>query len=290
MPKIKANGIDLYYEIHGRGDPLVLIMGLRRNAEWWYCQIPDLSEHFQVLVFDNRGAGRSDQPARDYSISLFADDTAALMKGLGLSSAHVLGISMGGYIAQELAINYPEMVQGLILGCTGPGGSQAVLMSPERLAKFIANKGLSPEDILLKDMDIYFSEGFIQERPEKIEEFVEISMRYYQPPDAFLRQFAACQKHDTFDRLHRITQPTLIMTGDDDPLVPPGNSRILKEMIPQARLEFFPAGRHCFFMEFAPKFNRQVIDFLKLASRTDSSGEYAVRRFTPGDDSPLGND
>ncbi len=252
MPKIKANGIDLYYEIHGQGEPLVLIMGLRRNAEWWYCQIPALSEHFQLLVFDNRGAGRSDQPVMDYSISLFADDTAALMKGLGLSSAHVLGISMGGYIAQELAINYPEMVQGLILGCTGPGGSRAVLMSPERLAKFTANKGLSPEDILRKDMDIYFSEGFIQGRPEKIKEFIEISMRYYQPPESFLRQFAACQKHDTFARLHRITQPCLIMTGDDDPLVPPGNSRILKEMIPQSRLEFFPAGRHCFFMEFAP--------------------------------------
>jgi pimeloyl-ACP methyl ester carboxylesterase len=263
MPKIKANGINIYYEIHGRGDPLVLIMGLRRNAEWWYCQIPALSEHFQVLVFDNRGAGRSDQPEEEYSISLFADDTAALMKSLGLSSAHVLGISMGGYIGQELAIDYPEMVRRLILGCTGPGGSQAVLMSPERLTKFIANKGLSPEDILLKDMDIYFSEGFIQERPEKIKEFVEISMRYYQPPESFLRQFAACQKHDTFERLQRIAQPTLIMTGDDDPLVPPGNSRILKEMIPQSLLEFFPAGRHCFFMEFASKFNQRVIDFLK---------------------------
>ena len=263
MPKIKANGINIYYEIHGRGDPLVLIMGLRRNAEWWYCQIPALSEHFQVLVFDNRGAGRSDQPEEEYSISLFADDTAALMKSLGLSSAHVLGISMGGYIGQELAIDYPEMVRRLILGCTGPGGSQAVLMSPERLTKFIANKGLSPEDILLKDMDIYFSKRFIQERPEKIKEFVEISRRYYQPPESFLRQFAACQKHDTFERLQRIAQPTLIMTGDDDPLVPPGNSRILKEMIPQSRLEFFPAGRHCFFMEFASKFNQRVIDFLK---------------------------
>jgi pimeloyl-ACP methyl ester carboxylesterase len=263
VPNIKANGINIYYEIHGQGDPLVLIMGLRRNAEWWYCQIPALAEYFQVLVFDNRGAGRSDQPAMDYSIPLFADDTAALMKGLGLSSAHVLGISMGGYIAQELTINYPELVQGLILGCTGPGGSRAILMSPERLAKFTANKGLSPEDILRKDMDIYFSEGFIQEEPEKFKEFIEISMRYYQPPESFLRQFAACQKHDTFARLHRITQPCLIMTGDDDPLVPPENSRILKEMIPPSRLEFFPAGRHCFFMEFAPTFNRQVIDFLK---------------------------
>ena len=136
-------------------------------------------------------------------------------------------------------------------------------MTPERLEKFIANKGLSPEQILRKDMDIYFSDGFIRESPEKIEEFVEISRRYYQPPESFLRQFAACQKHDTFERLQQITQPCLIMTGDDDPLVPPGNSRILGEMIPQARLELFPAGRHCFFMEFAPLFNRQVIDFLK---------------------------
>ncbi len=263
MPKIKANGINIYYEIHGQGEPLILIMGLRRNAEWWYCQIPTLSKHFQVVVFDNRGAGRSDQPDMDYSISLFADDTAALMKGLGLSSAHVLGISMGGYIAQELAINYPEMVQRLILGCTGPGGSRAVMMSQELLTKFTANQGLPPEDILRKDMDIYFSERFIQGRPEKIKEFIEISLRYYQPLQAFLRQFAACQEHDTFERLQRITQPTLIITGDDDPLVPPGNSRLLKKMIPRARLEFFPAGRHCFFMEFASQFNRQVIDFFK---------------------------
>ena len=153
MPKIKANGIDLYYEIHGSGDPLVVIMGLRRNAEWWYCQIPTLSEHFQVLVFDNRGAGRSDQPAREYSIPLFADDTAALMQGLGLSSAHVLGISMGGYIAQEL-----------------------------------------------------------------------------------------------------------------------------KEMIPQARLEFFPAGRHCFFMEFAPLFNQQVIDFLQNGKRGNMEPAVEVKK------------
>ncbi len=110
MPKIKANGIDLHYEIHGKGEPLVLIMGLRRNAEWWYCQIPTLSEQFQVPVFDNRGAGRSDQPATDYSIPLFADDTAALMKGLGLSSAHVLGISMGRYIAMEFASKFNRQV------------------------------------------------------------------------------------------------------------------------------------------------------------------------------------
>ncbi len=262
MPKIRANGIEIYYELHGQGDPLVLIMGLRRNTEWWYRQLPLLSRHFTVLVFDNRGAGRSDKPAADYSIPLFADDTAALMASLDIHSAHVAGISMGGYIAQELAVRHPERVRTLVLGCTGAGGEKAVGMSPERVKKFIANKGLSPEQILRKDMDIYFSDRFIREHPEEIEEFIEISLRYYQPADAFLRQFAACLAHDTADRLHRITVPTLILSGDDDPLIPPENSRILKRLIPHADLLFLPAGRHCFFIELAERFNRMVVDFL----------------------------
>ncbi len=262
MPKLRANGIEIYYELHGHGDPLVLIMGFRRNTEWWYRQLPALSQHFTVLAFDNRGAGRSDKPAADYSIPLFADDTAALMDALDIEGAHVVGISMGGYIAQELAVNHPEMVRSLVLGCTGAGGETAAVMSPEAMKKFIANKGLSPEEILRKDMDIYFSDRFIREHPEEIEEFIEISLRYYQPPDAFLRQFAACRAHDTADRLHRIEVPTLIVSGDDDPLVPPENSRILKSLIPHAELLFLPGGRHCFFMEMSERFNRTAVDFL----------------------------
>jgi pimeloyl-ACP methyl ester carboxylesterase len=262
VPKLKANGIEIYYELHGEGNPLVLIMGLRRNAEWWYGQIPSLSKHFKLLVFDNRGAGRSDMPKMDYSIRLFADDTAELLRSLDIKQAHVLGVSMGGYIAQELAINDPEMVRSLILGCTSAGGQRVVLMSPERLKKFTNNAGLSPEEILRKDMDIYFSNEFIRERPEKIKEFVEISLRYYQPLEAFERQFAACLKHDTTGRLRNITAPTLIVSGDDDPLVPPENSRILKELIPHARLIFLKGKRHCFFIEEAETFNQQVISFL----------------------------
>jgi pimeloyl-ACP methyl ester carboxylesterase len=263
MPSRKVNNIEIYYEIHGQGDPLVLIMGLRRNAEWWYCQIPALSKHFKILVFDNRGAGRSDKPKIDYSIRLFADDTAGLIESLGMKKAHILGLSMGGYIAQELAINYPYIVKSLILACTGPGGERVVLMSPERMKKFTANEGLSPEQILQKDMDIYFSDKFITEHSEKITEFIEISLRYYQPPDAFMRQFAACLKHDTVKRLQRINVPTFIMSGDDDLLVPPENSRILKEFIPHAELNFFRGKRHCFFIEEADQFNQKVISFLK---------------------------
>ena len=266
MPKVKINDCNIYYEIHGQGDPLVLIMGLRRNVEWWYRQVPALTEHFQVIIFDNRGAGRSDKPVMEYSIPLFADDTAGLMEALELPCAHILGYSMGGYIAQELALNYPSKVKNLILASTGCGGDKAVLMSPDRLEKFQANAGLKPEEILRKDMDIYFSDEFVAQNPEKIEEFIEISLRHYQPADAFFRQFDACLRHDTADRLNRLVVPTLIMTGDDDPLVPPENSNIMKELIPRAELFVLPGGRHCVVIEKADQFNEKVIDFLKANS------------------------
>jgi pimeloyl-ACP methyl ester carboxylesterase len=267
MPTVKVNDINLYYEVSGQGAPLILIMGLRRNVSWWYQQIPDLSQHFRVIAFDNRGAGRSDKPVMEYSISLFADDTAGLMKALGIQYAHVLGISMGGYIAQELAIRHPEMVRSLILGCTSPGGNRAVIMSEERMKKFTANDGLTPEEILRKDMDIYFSDDFIANQPDKVKEFIEISLRHYQPPDAFLRQFAACQKHDTVDRLHKIKVPVLITAGDDDPLVPSVNSTILKELLGDAELLLYPGRRHCFFIEEGKMFNRIAVQFFNAAEK-----------------------
>ncbi len=263
MAKVSVNGCEFYYEVHGQGDPLVLIMGLRRNVEWWYRQIPALSKHFQVIAFDNRGAGRSDKPVMEYSMRLFADDTTALMEALDIPDAHILGISMGGYIAQELALNYPAKVNSLVLGCTGCGGDRAVSMAPERMEKFTANKGLNPEEILRKDMDIYFSDDYVVQNTETIEKFVEISMRYYQPADAFFRQFDACQRHDTGDRLNHLSLPTLIMTGDDDPLVPPQNSYILKDLIPDSDLSVFAGGRHCFFIEYADQFNQKAVDFFK---------------------------
>jgi len=261
MATVSVNGCEFYHEVHGQGDPLVLIMGLRRNVEWWYRQIPALAEHFQVIAFDNRGAGRSDKPDMEYSIRLFADDTAGLMDALDISTAHILGISMGGYIAQELALNYPAKVKSLVLGCTGCGGDRAVIMSPDRMEKFTANNGLNPEEILRKDMDIYFSDDYVSQQTEIIKEFVDISMRYYQPADAFFRQFDACRRHDSGDRLRHISAPTLVMTGDDDPLVPPQNSDTLKNLIPGAELSVFAGGRHCFFIEAADRFNKEAVDF-----------------------------
>ena len=262
MPMIKVNDIQMYYEMHGQGFPLLLIMGLKRNTEWWYRQIPHLSRHFRVIAFDNRGAGRSDKPASDYSIPLFANDTATLMDALRIQKAHVLGISMGGYIAQELAISRSDLVQGLVLGCTSCGGPKAVLMSEETRNAYVANEGLTLKQILRKDMHIYFSDEYIANHPKQIAQFVEISMRHVQPPEAFFRQFNACLGHDTVDRLCDIEAPTLIMAGDDDHLVPTENSRILKKLMPEAELHLYPGKRHVFFIEEHEKFNRNVTDFL----------------------------
>jgi pimeloyl-ACP methyl ester carboxylesterase len=261
MPTKSINGINIYYEIHGSGEPLVLIMGLRRNAEWWYRQIPALSRHFKVIAFDNRGAGRTDKPESEYSIGQFAEDTAGLMDALGVARAHVFAISMGGYIAQELAIRRPEKVRSLSLGCTSAGGKRAVMMKPERIAKFIANEGLTHEQILRKDMDIYFSDELIARDEKTIEEFIQVSLKHYQPADAFKRQFDACMKHDTLNRVGAVRVPVMILTGDDDPLVPPGNSDILRELLPHAAFHVFPKGRHCFFIEFADEVNKLALDF-----------------------------
>jgi len=260
---IRVNDLNMYFEIHGQGFPLLLIMGLKRNTGWWYLQIPELAKHFKVIAFDNRGAGRTGMPDAEYSIPLFAEDTAALMDALGVSRAHVLGISMGGYIAQELAIRRPDLVEGLVLGCTACGGGRAVLMSDETRAAYVANEGLSLEQILRKDLHIYFSDGFIAAQPERIEEFIAISLRHVQTPEAFARQFKACLGHDTADRLGKIQAPTMIMAGDDDHLVPTQNSLILKELMPMGRLILYPGLRHCFFMEDYERFNSEVIDFLE---------------------------
>ncbi|MEX0998454.1 MAG: alpha/beta fold hydrolase, partial [Thermodesulfobacteriota bacterium] len=118
MPYAQVNGVKLYYEVHGEGDPVILICGLGSQLQSWATQVPIYSKHFKVIVFDNRGSGKSDKPEEKYLTSDMADDTAALMEELGIESAHIVGKSMGGMIAQWLAIKYPKKVQKLVLGCS----------------------------------------------------------------------------------------------------------------------------------------------------------------------------
>jgi pimeloyl-ACP methyl ester carboxylesterase len=263
MPKAKVDDIHLYYEEHGQGEPLLLIMGLGASTLSWSEQIPVFGREFRVIAFDNRGAGRSDKPAVRYSIALFADDTAGLMDALGIESAHVYGQSMGGFIAQELALRYPQRVRTLVLGSTSCGGRQAVAAPPENLAGIGMMNVLSPREAAEKGLPLLYSEEFIARHHDAL---IQRSLRESElrpPLEAFGRQIQAAVRHNTFDRLPDIRCPTLVITGSDDKVVPADNSRILAERIPGAALAVLPGAGHGYLLEKAAESNTVVLEFLR---------------------------
>lgn len=268
MPRIKVNEVELYYEIHGAGEPLLLIAGLGFGAWSWYRQVPEFSGAFTTIAFDNRGVGQSDKPEVEYTIRMMAEDAAGLLRALKVDRAHVLGHSMGGYIAQELALHHPELVASLVLMSTSFGGKNAVLMSPETAAQMWSElEAEATEAALRKGLSLRFSERFIAGHPDIIAQFIALRKAHLPTRSGWQRQFAACLGFETESRLASLRAPTLISTGDDDPIVPAENSKRLAERMPNARLFVFQGARHLVFIERAEEFNQTVIEFLKALSR-----------------------
>jgi pimeloyl-ACP methyl ester carboxylesterase len=270
MPKAKVDDIQLYYEEHGRGEPLLLIMGLGASTRSWSEQIPTFGREFRVIAFDNRGAGRSAKPAMRYNIALFADDATGLMDALGIDSAHVYGQSMGGFIAQELALRHPQRVRTLLLGSTSCGGRHAVAASPENLAGIGMMNVLAPREAAEKGLPLLYSGEFIARHRDAL---IQRSLREAElrpPPDALGRQVQAAVRHNTFDRLADIHCPTLVITGSDDKIVPAANSRILAERIPHAELAVLPGAGHGYLVEMAAESNTIVLEFLRRHRRAAS--------------------
>ena len=149
MPTVKVGDISIYYEIHGEGEALVLIMGYGGSSLGWFRQIPVFSRGFKVVAFDNRGTGRSDKPDIPYTMKMMAGDVAGLLEAIGIDAAHIYGVSMGGRIAQEFALRYPEKVVSLILGCTSCGGTHTIMPDDEVMTVFFdmeRMKRLTPEE------------------------------------------------------------------------------------------------------------------------------------------------
>jgi 3-oxoadipate enol-lactonase len=263
MPKANIQGMNLYYEVHGSGYPLILIRGLGSNADHWYCQLPAFSPHFSVVVFDNRGIARSDIPDAAFTISTMADDTVLLMDVLGITKAHILGISMGGMIAQEIALNYDQRVNGLILACTHCGGLHAIQPASDILNDLSEFLFAGTQEAAPKAMKALFSDRTIQQNSDVVQRYGEVSKRFPPTSQILLHQIKAIQGHDTWENLTRIQNPTLVIVGSEDALIPPENSMILSERIPHARLQVIEKVGHQLFIEEPDACNKAVLDFLR---------------------------
>ena len=259
----------LYYEVRGEGDPLLLITGLGMSLVSWHRNLSDLAGRFRVIAFDNRGAGLSDNPGGPYTTRQMARDALAVLDALGVEAAHVLGVSIGGLIAQEFAIDFPSRVRRLILACAYAGGARDV--QPEsRVAEPVFQRNWGTfEQALRGSAPFVYASRTVEDHGELIEE--DIARRLPWPPSgrSFRRRLDACYAHNSWDRLHLITAPTLVVHGEADQLVPTPNARLIAGRIPGAKLAIVPGAAHMVFSEAAAAFNEAVTSFLVGGSQVD---------------------
>jgi 3-oxoadipate enol-lactonase len=251
MPKITANDRNIHYKILGTGEPLLLIIGLSFSLLDWGTEFPNLlSQHYQVILFDNRDAGKSDRASQPYTLADMADDATGLLEALKISAAHVFGVSMGGMIAQEMAIRYPSKIKKLILGCTMAGGT-------------CSEYGAFDGDLNGNSLELLFTPDFIRANQLQLMTFFKTTAPYHSTGEALARQFGAMNAHDTCDRLDQITTPTLVITGDSDRAIPPKNSNLLSAAITDADFKVIPDAGHGFCFSHPELTAAIVTDFLK---------------------------
>lgn len=264
MPRTAVGDIEIYWESHGRGKPILLISGVS-GGTWSLAEsIVVWSPHFRVITLDNMGAGRSSMPDRPYSIKEMADHAVAVLDAAQEEQAHVLGLSMGGMIAQELVLNQPDRVSGLVLGCTHCGGSERIPPAPEVIQRFADNEGLSPEEIIDKNISLLVTAEFLQSDPDSLKRYRQRQLQApFQPDYALHRQLEAIRGFHTCDRLGHIRAPTLVLSADRDPLVPPENGRMLASHISGAELKLFSNAGHLIYLEHAHIFHSTVLRFFQ---------------------------
>jgi pimeloyl-ACP methyl ester carboxylesterase len=268
MPRIKVRDAELYYETHGEGEPLVLIPGFGTGLWLWFKQTEAFARRFRTIVFDPRGMGRSEGGRTNATIRACADDVAALLLALGVERAHVLGVSFGGFVAQEFALAHTRNLVKLVLCCTSFGGARHLLPSESVLRAMASAEGLNTEERTRRNLRPAFAPKFLAERTEEVEEFIALRLRHPVGESAHRAQLQAAATFDAGSRVSRIEAPTLVVTGDEDAIMLPENSRNLAACIPGARLSIIEGAAHMVFIERAEEFNRAVIEFLEERSAT----------------------
>jgi 3-oxoadipate enol-lactonase len=250
----------LYREEHGDGHPLLLITGLGYAMWSWQRQIPDWSRQFRLIAVDNRGTGRSPKPPGPYSIEMMADDAAEALDG---RRAHVAGFSMGGYIAQTVALRHPQLVERLVLVCTATGGPDHVQTADETISIWEANADRSPPEFARATMPLSFAPGWTDEHSDEFEQLLADRLEHPTPPECWRAQYDACWRFvEQISPLEQIEAPTLVVHGDADRIIPCENGVELARRIPGSRFERFAGGGHLLFLESPDRFNPLVETFL----------------------------
>ena len=300
MPTAKIDGINMAYDVSGHGEPLVMIMGLGGTRQSWVFQRRAFSKHFKVITFDSRGMGKSDKPSEPFTMKTLADDTIGLMNHLNIDKAHVLGVSHGGRVAQEVAINYPEKVNRLVLASTNTGAEGIDDLPPEVLEAFGRKERSSQSDIIyagMKKCSIcqadhqgkeLWEHMWAAHRPQMLgwakqsidfDKIISLGFnkRLYRMLilplarlqlklggiEAHIRLIEATVGNTTLDRLHLIKAPTLVIFGTEDNFCPPRSIEAMATRIPNAKLVKLEGGAHNILVEMKSRFNKEVLDFLR---------------------------
>ncbi|MDT4953695.1 MAG: hypothetical protein QOJ02_1833 [Acidobacteriota bacterium] len=262
MPLLKVRHTQLYYELHGEGEPLILIPGFGTGLWIWFKQVPQLAEHFRVITFDPRGIAGSEGGDNSASMGMLAEDVKMLLNALGIERAHIVGASFGGFVAQEFALAYPLMTRTLALCCTSFGGAGHIPPSAQTLAALASTKGLNTAERVRANLLLAFSPEYVAAQPKEIEQIVKLREANFVPEQVYLHQLQAAMAFDASARVREINAPTLVITGDADIIVPFENSRNLASRIPQAELRVISGGSHTFFIEKAEEFNQALLEFI----------------------------
>jgi 3-oxoadipate enol-lactonase len=249
----------LFHHRRGAGEPLLLIQGMSgTHLSWGEPFVADLEREFDVVAYDHRGIGRSDPVSAPFSIAELADDAAGLLDALGWDTAHVLGISMGGMVAQELALRHPERLRTLALGCTYCGGPGSALAPPDTLARLSAGMLSGNAELAIRTgFEINVSAAFAAQEGAW-ETFRAMATSLPAPVPVIMLQMQAIAAHDTSARLGGLDVPTLVIHGDDDRMLPVANGRLIASLIPGARLEVLEGVGHMFWWE-QPERSAQLV-------------------------------
>lgn len=263
MPEVERGDARIWWDSDGDGDPVLLIMGLGYPSDMWYRLLPAVRERYRAVWFDNRGVGRTGVPEGPYLMETMAEDAAAVLDAAGVDRAHVVGASMGGVIAQELALRHPDRVRSLVLACTHPGGQEAAPLDEAVASMLTARGDLTPEEAAELAVPFVYAESTPRER---IEEDIAKRMANPTAPQGYLNQLAGIFAHaGTHSRLGSVSVPTLVVHGTADRLVSAENAKILAAAIPGARLELIDGASHIFFTDQTERSIRLLRDFLDAA-------------------------